>query len=92
MVEPTVATRVVGRVASGVIGAQGRGLLPPRVTEVAAPHPVEWMHPDTDDPTLAPWFVVAVTEPADAEAIASRLRALPEVDAAYVEPLSAAPA
>lgn len=88
MVEQGAEVRVVGRVAPEA--AVGPGL-PPQVTEAVAPHRPESLHPGAEDPSLASWFVVTLADPSEAEAVASRLRELPEVDAAYVEPPSAPP-
>ncbi|MEN8650748.1 hypothetical protein ABCR94_08965 [Streptomyces sp. 21So2-11] len=47
---------------------------------------VEPLHPGVGDPALRGWHRVAVPADVDAEAVAAALRALPEVEAAYVKP------
>jgi hypothetical protein len=43
-------------------------------------------HPGVDDAQLARFFVADVPDPGDAERLAETLRALDEVDGAYVKP------
>lgn len=66
--------------------------LPREVELAASPYVLEPLHPGSNDPSLTPWFVMRVEDPAEAEDIAGRLRTLPGVDAAYVEPPAGPPA
>jgi hypothetical protein len=56
-----------------------------------SPYILEPLHPGTTERSLASWFRVDVPTPLEAESIASRLRDLDGVEAAYVEPHSAPP-
>jgi hypothetical protein len=61
------------------------------VEEAVSPYTLEPLYPDSTDRSLASWFSVLLPDSADAERLASHLRALDGVDAAYVEPMSAPP-
>jgi hypothetical protein len=65
--------------------------LPPDVQAAASPYMLEPLHPSTEEPSLASWYTVAVENPAEAEDVAARLRSLPMIEAAYVEPPSGPP-
>lgn len=61
------------------------------VEEAVSPYTLEPLYPGSADRSLASWFSVMVPDAADAEQLASHLRALDGVEAAYVEPVSAPP-
>lgn len=44
------------------------------------------LHPDSEDPALASYFVVEVPDPGAAQDVVARLRHSPAVRAAYVKP------
>jgi hypothetical protein len=52
--------------------------------------PLQAIHPDSEDATLARWFTAQVDN-AKAREFVETLRNLPEVSAAYVKPPAAAP-
>ncbi len=47
---------------------------------------LEAMHPDTEDPLLAPWFMIEVTDFATAEQLVIKLQHYRAIKAAYVKP------
>jgi hypothetical protein len=81
--------RVVVRLASELSGT-GQPL-PLDIQAAASPYLLEPLHPGSEERSLASWYVVTVENPAEAEDVAARLRSLPRIEAAYVEPPSAPP-
>jgi hypothetical protein len=81
--------RIVVKVASGLL--ESGQPLPPDVQAAASPYVLEPLHPGSEEPSLASWYEVAVEDPAEAEDVAARLRSLPRIEAAYVEPPSGPP-
>lgn len=60
----------------------------PEIARLAADLGVSFraLHPDSDDPALASYFVVEVPDSGAAQDIVTRLRHSPAVRAAYVKP------
>jgi hypothetical protein len=66
--------------------------VPREIRAAVSPLTLERLHPGADDASMASWYVTTVDDPAEGERVAMRLRSLPDVEAAYVEPPSAPPA
>lgn len=75
-VQLTEAAARSGEVATAAVGP-GVSLVP--------------THPGTDDPVLARFYLVEVADEAEADHVLARLRAAPEVEAAYLKPPDALP-
>ena len=49
-------------------------------------HPLEPIHPDTSDPSLATFFTIDVADAREAAALVKRLCEDPNVESAYIKP------
>ena len=49
-------------------------------------HPLQPVHPTTQDPALSTFFTVEVEDPAQASELVERLLADPSVEGAYIKP------
>lgn len=80
-------TRQTGRSLVRIMVQLGAGAGVGPLEAAVAPYILEPLYPGSTDR----WFSVTVPDPAEADRIASRLRTLDGVEAAYVEPMSAPP-
>jgi hypothetical protein len=76
--------------------AQHREIVSPELTELSAVQKslgivLKPVHPGSDDPNLAPYFMIDVPDPAIGEKVLDRLRLCKAVDGAYLKPSDALP-